>query len=208
MIKPQKSKIHAFLLNFFLDGKFKKRFSFVNFQIDRKINAEKSLLIIGNHTTWWDGFIVWQLNRQLLHKSFYLMMLEEQLNKLWFFKKIGCFSINPGSRTVVESLRFGAELLKQKSTMLAFYPQGRLFSLYNEEFTFNKGIGFLLKNNVHTELLLYCLFVDYASNEKPYMNVYLKILANPQNLSYLDIEAAYKLFYSESKAQHVLSFKQ
>jgi len=207
MIKPDKSKLHDFLLSSFLDWKFGQRFGKVNFHLSDTINPEKSLLIIGNHVTWWDGFVVWQFNRQLLKKNFYVMMLEDQLRKLWFFRKIGGFSINPGNRSVTESLRFAAEVLKNRENLLLFYPQGRLHSLYDQDFTFHKGVDYLLKENQNIDLLFYSLFIDYASNEQPYINVFLKVATIANHSTHAALEQHYKLFYDASKQQHILDFK-
>jgi hypothetical protein len=163
--------------------------------------------VIGNHSTWWDGFLIYQLNRQIIKKDFYAMMLETQLNELWFLQKVGCFSINPGSKSVVESLKFGSDLLAKKQNMVLFYPQGRFFSLFDENWSFNKGLDFMLKNQTETEIVFYSLFTDFGSNEKPYLNVYLEKVTDPQTYNYLQLELAYKKFYQESKLKHIAHFK-
>lgn len=206
MIRPQKNKWYEILLNWFLDRKFKQRFSSVNYFFDGKIDENKSLLVIGNHATWWDGFIMWQMNRNILHKRFYAMMLETQLKRFWYFKKIGCFSINPGSKSVLESLKLGADLLRNKENMLLFYPQGRFFSLFDENLKFNKGVDFLLNSGGQADILLYALFTDYGSNELPYLNIYLKLIQGESHLKYAELEREYRTFYFASKEKHIQFF--
>lgn len=201
-IKPQKSKIFIKILDLFLDRKFKKSFSSVNYFFDYQIDINKSVLIVGNHSTWWDGFIAWQLNRKFFKKQFYVIMLETQLKKLWFFQKIGAFSINPGNRSVVETLNFTKDLLKNNESYLVFYPQGKLYSLYDESFTFSKGIENITHQNVDIQLIAYAFFIDFSSNEKPYLNIFIDVL-NPKE----DIEMQYKLFYQKSKYKHISYFK-
>lgn len=207
MIKSHKSKIHEKLLDWFLDREFEKNFSTVNFIHETKIDFSQALLIIGNHSTWWDGFLIWQMNRQVLKKKFHLMMLESQLKKFWFFQKIGCFSIDPGNRSVVESLKYAAQILENKQNIVAFYPQGQLHSIFDENILFNKGIEVILKNNAETDVLFYALFVDYSSNSKPYLNVFLKVIHHPNQFNYKQLENIYKLFYAESKQTHIQQFK-
>ena len=56
------------------------------------------LLITPNHSTWWDGFFFYTLNKRIFRRKGYLMMLEEQLSKYRFFRRIGAFGIEPGLR--------------------------------------------------------------------------------------------------------------
>lgn len=208
MIEPQKKNLHAALLNWFLDKKFKKRFSSINFLPLNLVEQNKSLLVIGNHSTWWDGFLVWELNRRVLNRNFYAMMLEEQLKRFWFFQKVGCFSIDPGSRSVVKSLAFGAKLLENPKNMLLFYPQGKFSSLYNENFEFNKGVDFILKRCSESSILLfYALFIDFSANELPYADIYFKSIEINKDDTFTTIETKYKEFYTEAKQKHISDFK-
>lgn len=206
MIYPKKSKIHQLILTWFLNFKFKKSFSAINYIGDFQSNNNKSLLVIGNHSTWWDGFLMWKLNLDLIHKNFYAMMLESQLQRFWFFIRVGCFSINPGSKSVIQSLKFGKKLLENPENMLVFYPQGKFFSLYDIDFQFNKGIDFLIKSNTNTEILFYCLMIDFSSFEKPFLNIYLKKIENVVEYDFQKLELEYKKFYAESKSLQINNF--
>ncbi|TAF73360.1 MAG: hypothetical protein EAZ53_12905 [Bacteroidetes bacterium] len=207
MIAPKRNKIFMLLLDLFLHFKFKSRFQAVNFIYPDTFYCTESQLIIGNHTTWWDGFICWKLNNDLLHKKFHIMMLETQLKRFWFFQKIGAFSIDPGNRSVFTSLDFASQLLQNTENMVVFYPQGVLNSIYNETFVFHKGLAHILKNNQQASLLMYAAFWDYSSTEKPYLNVYLEKIKNPSHLSTAQIENTYREFYANSKAKQILNFK-
>ncbi len=202
MIPPKKIKFYVWLLNMFLDYKFKKCFSNVSYFLESNIDTQKSILIIGNHTTWWDGFIAWQLNRKLFNKQFYVIMLEDTLQKLPFFQKIGAFSIQPKSKSIVKTLQTSVELLNKNDTYLLFFPQGKLHSIYDSSFIFNKGIEKIVSKSTDTQLLAYASFWDFAGNEKPYLNVYIQSLNTN-----VDIQQQYKLFYENAKQKHILNFK-
>lgn len=207
MIAPKRNKIFTLLLDIFLYLKFKSRYQKVNFIYPIGFSAPKAQLIIGNHTTWWDGFICWKLNNDVLNKNFHVIMLENQLKRFWFFQKIGAFSIDPGNRSIFESLNFASELLKNNQNMVVFYPQGVLNSIYDESFHFHKGLALVLKNAQNCDLLMYATFWDYASSEKPYLNVYLAQIENPSQFSTPEIEIRYKKFYAECKTKQILNFK-
>lgn len=207
MIAPNRNIIFVRLLDLFLHFRFKSRFSNVNFILPIGFKTPNAQLIIGNHTTWWDGFICWKLNNDVLHKKFHIIMLENQLKRFWFFQKIGAFSINPGNRSVFESLNFASELLKNNQNMVVFYPQGVLNSIYDESFQFHKGLAQILKNAQDCTLLMYAAFWDYSSQEKPYLNVYLAQIENPSQFSTPEIEIQYKNFYADCKTKQILTFK-
>jgi hypothetical protein len=85
------------------------------------------LLIVPNHGTWWDGFFVYYLNAVVFRRRLFLMMLDEQLSRYRFFSRVGAFGIHPGlPRSVTESLRYSAALLRQPAGALCLFPQGEL----------------------------------------------------------------------------------
>ncbi len=206
MIRPRHSFVHGILSNWFLDWKFKSRFSSVNYFHEHPIPTDKSLLVIGNHATWWDGFLNWQMARYELKKTFYLAMLEEMLQKLWFFRGVGCFSINPGNRSMVESLNVAADLLKDPSNMVIFYPQGKYYSIYDHDFTFNSGISHIIKKANNSSILFYAALFDYSANEKPYLNIFTEISEPSLYPSHIDLQEAYKAFFERAKKKHIQNF--
>lgn len=66
-----------------------------------------------NHSSWWDGLLAYHAAGKLPGKRHYFMMEEEQLRKYAFFRKLGAYSINPGSPGDARaSLRYTAGLLE------------------------------------------------------------------------------------------------
>jgi len=85
------------------------------------------LLITPNHSTWWDGFFVYFLNRTVLRRRLHLMMLEEQLTRYRFFSRVGAFGIRPGlPRSAMQSLAYSARVLADPAHALCVFPQGVL----------------------------------------------------------------------------------
>ncbi len=72
-------------------------------------------------------------------------MLEEQLRKHMYLNKAGGFSVRKGSRSIVESLGYTAELLNDKNNLVLMFPQGRIESMHKQDFVFEKGIEYVLK---------------------------------------------------------------
>jgi hypothetical protein len=104
------------------------------------------LVIVPNHGTWWDGFFAYILNRLLFGRKLYLMMLEEQLARYRFFRRVGAFGIRPGlPRSVLETLRYSAELLRDPGNALCLFPQGELRYHALRPLGFQRGLERILK---------------------------------------------------------------
>ena len=104
------------------------------------------LLVTPNHSTWWDGFFFYILNKRIFRRKGYLMMLEEQLSKYRFFSRIGAFGIEPGlPRRSYQALIYSAEVLRDPANALCVFPQGVLRYSGVRPLEFQRGIGHILK---------------------------------------------------------------
>jgi len=114
-----------------------------------EINDDYPILLVPNHTTWWDGFLVYLLNDRFTRREIYMMMLEEQLARYWFFRFLGAFSIRPGNPGEIrKSLNYAATLLAEKNqspTLLCIFPQGELQPLNERPLDFRRGIELVMK---------------------------------------------------------------
>jgi len=162
------------------------------------------LLIISNHMSWWDGFLAMHLNLKLFNRKFHFMMLEEQLRKYWFFNHIGGYSVHKRSRSVIESIQYTSELLRNPENMVLIFPQGKIQSMHKQTFEFEKGLEKILertdRNRIQIVLLLN--LIDYFSNSKPvlyqYIEEYLEV-----NISCSEIEKQYNLFFQKCAEQQI-----
>jgi hypothetical protein len=101
----------------YITGQFRNHFHGLHFLgPDPDIDPALPLLITPNHSTWWDGFFFYILNRKIWKRKAHLMMLEEQLSKYRFFSRIGAFGIEPGlARRSYQALRYSAAVLLETS---------------------------------------------------------------------------------------------
>lgn len=160
-------------------------------------------LIIGNHFSWWDGFWALYLNNLFLKKRFHAMMLEKQLERHPFLSKIGAFSVNPGSRSVVKSIDYCAQLLSNDGNCVAMYPQGKISSMTSPLFDFGKGIEKVIQKSKDVQLLFYAAFIDYFSDRKPSLYLYISEIDHC-NYKAAELENLYRQFYDESKDKQAL----
>lgn len=91
------------------------------------LGADEGLVLCPNHMSWWDGFFVYWLNHRIYKRRFFIMMLEEQLKKLWFFRQVGAFSITPGKpHSVIDSARYARAVIGDPRNVCVIFPQGQL----------------------------------------------------------------------------------
>jgi len=176
----------------------KRNFHSVNIIRTNSFSSENlPLLMIANHISWWDGFWAMYLNLNLFHKTFYFMMLEEQLLKYRYFQLSGGFSIKKKSREMIESLTYASKILEDPKNMLLIFPEGELRSLYNSSHVFEKGFERILKGHQDNfQLVFVANFIDYLSHKKPDLYMYVSEYQG-KNFLCPDIEKAYNNFYSE-----------
>jgi hypothetical protein len=194
MIKANHNKISELVISLYISHKFKKQFS--SLKIINQIKAKnKAILLLSNHFSWWDGFWVLMLNKKIWKKRFHVMMLENQLKNNKILNNVGAYSIQPGSRDIINSLNYSIELLKKKNSLVLMYPQGVFNSMYSEKFEFNSGINYILKRNKSDiQIVFTAFFTEYFDNSKPSLYCYLEEFEDI-NYQTTNIENQYNQFY-------------
>ncbi len=193
MIYARHTTLHTAFFRYYSKHLMKKNFRSVHF-IDDPGPTSRPLLIIGNHFSWYDGFFINHYNNEVLKKKFHVMMLEEQLKNRMFLNKSGAFSINPGSKDIIESLQYSARILENPGNMLLIYPTGEIQSSYISSFSFMKGLDRII--NPGTEIRFYACLVDYFSHRVPSARIYFRKEEN-NDRSIAGLERSYNEYYSE-----------
>lgn len=170
MIKADHKQSPRLLFNFYIDPQFRKYFS--KFTVIGSLPEgykNAPLVITPNHISWWDGFFIDRLNREIFGKKFYILMLEEQLKKYNFFKKLGAFSIVQGNgRSTLETKRYIDNILKDPETMLVIYPQGEIEPQDTRPLDLKPGISLLLRDAPDETIILPAGFrIEYAEQKLP-----------------------------------------
>jgi 1-acyl-sn-glycerol-3-phosphate acyltransferase len=165
----------------------------------------KPILLVSNHISWWDGFWAEYLNIRVFHRKFYFMMLEEQLKKHIFFNKTGGYSIRKGSRSILETLNYTAELLNDNRNLVLIFPQGKLESLHNQNIRFEKGIEHIIKKTEgNIQILFLVNLVEYFSDPRPGLISYFKEY-DGSDFRTSTMENEYNRFYSACVAENILT---
>lgn len=132
-------------------------------------------LFIANHSNWWDALLVLQLNKEVLKRDMYAMMLQKELEKFPFFRKLGGFSINPNSIADVQrSLRYSIELLSEASDRaLWLFPQGAIQHQEIRPIRLMSGLGAMVERMYDLQVVPVLFYYSYDEERKP--SVYIRI---------------------------------
>ena len=201
MLKPRQNKLiysfFAWYINKIIKSDF-EQFKFNKVEFDR----DRSILLLSNHFSWWDGFLMFQLNRLYLSKKFHVMITEDNYQKVWFLKYLGSFSVRKNSRSIIETLEYAGKLLDDPQNLVLIFPQGKLHSNHTDHIEFQKGLVNLINNSAKKfQYLFSVLFVDYFDQRRPTVTCYLQEYDNAGLTGLQSIESAYNKHYETSRQQ-------
>ena len=168
MIKADHKKWAELIFDIYLKRLLRK--SFNDFRVIHAlpvIDKSKSLVITPNHFSWWDGFFVYWLNKKLLNKKLHILMLEEQLKRYWFFKKLGCYSIDLNdNRKMITSLKYTLGLISNPENLIIIYPQGEIKPYEERPIDIKDGIDYLSSKSSSDLQVLPVAFKIHYTNER------------------------------------------
>jgi len=124
------------------------------------------------------------------------MMLESQLKRNWFFHYAGGFPVRKNSRSVLESIHYTAELLKDNRNLVLVFPQGKMQSMHCQRFEFQRGIEKILQltDPLKRQVVLMVCLLDYFANQKPVLSIYISEYTGKAT-GYNELGEAYSRFY-------------
>ena len=173
-----------------------QKFNFRKFSIicDDIFPEDRSVLLLQNHFSLYDGYWSMYLCHRFFRRNFYVMMLEEELKKRMFLTKCGVFSVRKNSRELLESLNYAAGLLKNPRNVVTVYPAGELISQHWQQFPFQRGFSRLANSPENQPLIAFAvILVDYFSLARPEIRVYMKNYQGERTPE--AVETAYREFY-------------
>jgi len=156
---------------------FKRRFSSLqmsglHFLENKPENTP--LVIYANHSSWWDGLTAFQISRRAALDSF-IMMEEKQMKKLWFFRKLGAFSVvRENSREALKSINYAIQTLRKnpKRTLWVF-PQGEILPNDVRPLRFYNGLPRIIKSFEKCSIVCLAMRYEFLGKYKP--DIFVKI---------------------------------
>ncbi|AKT37314.1 uncharacterized protein CMC5_014460 [Chondromyces crocatus] len=92
----------------------------------RALAAEAPLLLLANHTSWWDPLVILHLSQHVLEVDGHAMMDAKNLRRLPFFAKVGAFGVDLESPADgAAAIKYAVKLLDRPGRAVWVFPQGR-----------------------------------------------------------------------------------
>ncbi|GHO87871.1 lysophospholipid acyltransferase family protein [Dictyobacter formicarum] len=149
----------------------RRHFDRVFFRMHNTLSEEQRqfpIIICANHSSWWDGYVAALVERHL-HLDGYLMMEEAQLKRYFFFRWIGCFSVDRHNvRSAMQTINYAGKLLKQRrGRMVWLFPQGEISPNDYRPLTFFSGTAHIAR--VAAPALIYptAIRIEYLAEQRP-----------------------------------------
>lgn len=138
-------------------------------------------IIYANHSSWWDGLIIFEICRKL-NCDFYVMMEEKQLKNLPLFRKLGAFSvIRENPREAVKSINYAVNLLKTDSAKtILIFPQGEIQPNDRRPLIFFNGLSRIIAKTGKCAVVPLSIRLEFLGQYKP--EIFVKI-SEPQLFS-------------------------
>ena len=163
----------------FLIWFFRRRFNKMVLN-DIDIKPGHSYLLMSNHFGFLVVFFAFYLcfiylGKKQQIKGIYAMSVKKQMERNWFLKYFGSFSVEPGKRSVGESLDYAAEVLNTPGNILIYYPQGNLESSHIRHIEFKDGIyEIITRATGNCQLIWSSVLLEYFESTKP--SAYMTLL--------------------------------
>lgn len=131
-------------------------------------------IIYANHSSWWDGLVIFQIFRRCAVDGF-VMMEEKQLKNLRLFRRLGAFSVvreNP--RDAIKSINYATGLLREKpNRRLLIFPQGEIFPNDARPLEFFGGISKIIEKTGDCIAIPAAMRYEFSGEFKP--EIFVKI---------------------------------
>lgn len=114
------------------------------------IDPNWPVLYFMNHSSWWDGLLLYHASRRTSTGDHYVMMEERQLQQYAFFRKLGAYSINKESASAIRKTMQYTTGLLQSGKRVWIFPQGEILHQDARPIRFRPGIGLLLRRSPQT----------------------------------------------------------
>ena len=170
MFKADHKKWARFIFDYYVDNLLKK--NFVSYYLVNNypdIDDNLNIIFTPNHISWWDGFFIDYIIKNSSNRKMYIMMLEEQLKRFWFFQKLGAYSINPNRLNgLLSTVKYTRDLLNNPNNLVVIYPQGTIEPFEKRPLTIKKGLKLFIENMPNQIVVIPVAFkIQYFNEKRP-----------------------------------------
>lgn len=134
----------------------------------RALSAGSPLLVISNHTSWWDPLVILHAAHHLLAVDGYALMDAKNLRRLPFFALVGAFGVDLGDAEDGERvIGYAADLLDRPGRLVWIFPQGRERPITERPLAFKRGSAEIARRAAGAVTVPAALRYEHAGTERP-----------------------------------------
>lgn len=134
----------------------------------REHAAQAPVLVISNHTSWWDPLVAIHVSTHLLRAAGHAMMDAKNLRRLPFFALVGAFGVDLDKPSDgAAAMRYATRLLDEPGKLVWVYPQGRERPVTERPLGFRPGSAEIARVAKKARVLPLGLRYEHGGVEKP-----------------------------------------
>ncbi|HBU91096.1 MAG TPA: glycerol acyltransferase [Bacillus pumilus] len=137
--------------------------------VDPKENLP--VLYLANHSSWWDGLIIFLLTKKASELDHYMMMEEKQLKQYAFFRKLGAFPVHKENLKSVKQALMTAKENMQNGGAVWLFPQGKIMHQDVRPLELEGGASFLVRQFEQVVVKPVTLQYTFNKYQKPIVSV-------------------------------------
>lgn len=130
-------------------------------------NEKLPVLYLANHSSWWDGLILFLLTEKASELDHYMMMEEKQLKQYAFFRKLGAFPVQKENLKSVKQALMTAKKNMQAGGAVWLFPQGKIMHQDIRPLELEGGASFLVRQFEQVVVKPVTLHYTFNQFQKP-----------------------------------------
>lgn len=198
MYAPRKNDFISTCYVWYFSYIFKKHFSTLNYN-SLAIKEDEALLVLANHFSWWDGFMLFQLNRKIFKKQFHVLVTGNDYLTVKHLKYFGAFAPNDKGKDVVKTFQYAGTLLSDPKNLVLIFPQGKMKSSHIANINFEKSVLQVINaSKKKFQIVFSVILTDYFKGQKPEATAYLNSWQAEEYISLQLLKSEYNKHYDNS----------
>ncbi|MGF1923476.1 MAG: 1-acyl-sn-glycerol-3-phosphate acyltransferase [Bacteroidia bacterium] len=173
MYAPRKNDFISTCYVWYFSYIFKKHFSSFSYN-ELTVKEDEALLVLANHFSWWDGFMLFQLNKRIFKKQFHVLVTSNHYLEVKHLKYFGAFAPKDKGKDVIKTFQYAGALLNDPKNLVLIFPQGKMRSSYTSSVNFEKGVLQVINaSKKQFQIVFSVILTDYFNRQKPEAIAYL-----------------------------------
>jgi 1-acyl-sn-glycerol-3-phosphate acyltransferase len=162
------------------------------------------ILLVANHVSWWDGFLLRAVQRDLRPQSvLYTLALERELRSHPILRFTGGIGVDPASpSSVLRAVRrFETNRREFPDAVFAYFPQGCIAPSFKRPLEFRRGVELFARALAPLTVLPVAIHIEPITNLAPTAFVTLgNPFASDGNINHHDLERQIHALLDETLA--------